>query len=348
MVYPKPLNKKTIERMCRESGLTEREREFLSGLFEGAASLYGIIQLKDLWKVYKELSGKTETPKIQRKDIYAISSILRREELDYRIYEIDELYTREKRDDKERFIVSRDILAGPRLDIFYKLLHQQCDKPFYVPDNLVSIKGRVTGEEETELKNYLDNLVSNSDVIPEYSPGEDKTIPSPYKGKKLSEIIHMSRHDRIMIKILTRDVSIGKKGAEKELEEYKENVEKPYSSRIMKSICFDAFTGRLNPREQIEDLMENLISVGVAMSLDEANHLLQLVSAFTNNSRLYINRGWTPVELNRMRMEANPGPLRIHIGEGIREAIRNGEISLEELREGLERQGLDVEFEFNN
>ena len=92
MSYPKPLSQKTLDKMYKESGLSKEKIEFLGKLFDGAAALYGIITLKDLWNVYKEYAEIVPAIRLHRKDIIAFSSIARREEHDYYIYEIDELY----------------------------------------------------------------------------------------------------------------------------------------------------------------------------------------------------------------------------------------------------------------
>ena len=89
MSYPKPLSQKTLDKMYKESGLSKEKIEFLGKLFDGAAALYGIITLKDLWNVYKEYAEKVPAIRLHRKDIIAFSSIARREEHDYYIYEID-------------------------------------------------------------------------------------------------------------------------------------------------------------------------------------------------------------------------------------------------------------------
>lgn len=63
MAYPKPLSEKSIRKMYDESGLIDEKIVFLRNLFEGAAFLYGVISMEELWDVYKELSEKTKTVK---------------------------------------------------------------------------------------------------------------------------------------------------------------------------------------------------------------------------------------------------------------------------------------------
>ena len=346
MTYPKPLSVKTIERMYRESGLTQEQREFLTGLFEGASFLYGVIQLKDLWSVYKELTGKIDAVKLQRKDIYAFSSIARREEHSYRIYEIDEFYTEEKRSDGERFLVLNEIVDDTGRDVFYHLVEEQGGKPFYVPENLLSIKGHIISEEEKMLRKYLDNLVSTSDTIATLPGNSGIREPSPYKGKKLSSFIHLSKYDRFEIMWLSGEVNGGRKTrSEKELETYRKKVEVPYSERIMVDLRMEAFTGWLVAQEMIKIFLDKLTEVGVEMSVVEANHLMSLVSDFINSSRLYANRGWTPKELFELQRKSNPGPMRMSFGPGMIQAMKEGNISIDELRKQCRAMGLNVEFE---
>ena len=54
MSYPKPLSQKTLDKMYKESNLSEEKIVFLRKLFDSASALYGIIPLCDLWEVYKE------------------------------------------------------------------------------------------------------------------------------------------------------------------------------------------------------------------------------------------------------------------------------------------------------
>ena len=346
MTYPKPLSVKTIERMYRESGLTQEQREFLSGLFEGASFLYGVIQLKDLWSVYRELTGKIDAVKLQRKDIYAFSSIARREEHSYRIYEIDEFYTEEKRSDGERFLVLNEIVDDTGRDVFYHLVEEQDGKPFYVPENLLSIKGHIISEEEKMLRKYLDNLVSTSDTIAPLPGNSGIREPSPYKGKKLSSFIHLSKYDKFEIQWLSGEVNCGRKTrSEKELEAYRKKVEVPYSERIMVDLRMEAFTGWLVAQEMIKIFLDKLTEVGVEMSVVEANHLMSLVSDFINSSRLYANRGWTPKELFELQRKSNPGPMRMSFGPGMIQAMKEGNISIDELRKQCRAMGLNVEFE---
>ena len=62
MAYPKPLSKKTIDKMYLDSGLTEEKITFLRRLFDGAAALYGVITL--------DVKGE-EKAKLTPEDLFA-------------------------------------------------------------------------------------------------------------------------------------------------------------------------------------------------------------------------------------------------------------------------------------
>ena len=78
MAYPRPLSEKTIAKMLTKEGITEKKSEFLHRLFLAAAKLYGVIDLEELWTVYKETAAQNKYPKITRKEYLAFSLIVRR------------------------------------------------------------------------------------------------------------------------------------------------------------------------------------------------------------------------------------------------------------------------------
>lgn len=164
MAYPKPLSEKSIARMYADSKHTEEKIDFLRCFFDGCAALYGSICLNDMWEVYKELSEKTEVVKLQRKDIIEFSSIARREVHDYCVYEIDELYSAEKRSDIHRYVILSEIISLAKIHVFYQLDEMQQGRPWYVPENLLSFKGHVVTPQEKKLVEYIENLKATSPV----------------------------------------------------------------------------------------------------------------------------------------------------------------------------------------
>ena len=155
MSYPKPLSEKSIAKLYADSKLTEEKIVFLWKFFDSCAALYGSICLNDMWEVYKELSEKTDVVKIQRNDIYKFSSIARREVHDYYVYEIDELYIDEKRVEKYRYVILKEIMDWGWYHLVYELTEKQMGKPFYVPENFLELKGHIVNPEEKRLFEYI-------------------------------------------------------------------------------------------------------------------------------------------------------------------------------------------------
>ena len=114
---------------------------------------------------------------------------------DYYIYEIDELYKEETRTPDERFIIYREVLDLITKKVFYVLDETAYNKPFYVPENLLDLKGHLVTKEEEELVRFIEEIQSNSPVL-EKRWNKNISKPSPYQGKKLKEIYALSDSDQ--------------------------------------------------------------------------------------------------------------------------------------------------------
>ncbi|MBR5032295.1 MAG: hypothetical protein IKX70_01315 [Treponema sp.] len=345
MAYPKPLSEKSISRMYADSKLTQEKIDFLRKFFDSCAALYGSICLNDMWEVYKELSEKTDIVKIQKKDVIEFSSIARREIHDYCVYEIDELYSAEKRVDKDRYVVLRDIIERASLQVFYQLDEMQQGRPWYVPENLLSFKGLIVTSQEKRLIEFIENLKATSPII-KNKWNEKLNKPSPHQGKKLKDFSFLSPDEEFEIEWLSGKCEHGpKKCQQKKLDEYLSTVQGTFAEKIFRDLRFGLFTGWRKFMDQIKHTMDELAESGVELSMDEANNFIQLIQDFVNNSHLYINRGWTPFELSEYgrKMDPKRKPV-ITLGPEIRKAIENGEVSIEDLKTQAKANGFDIQF----
>ena len=97
---------------------------------------------------------------IKRRELIDFSSIARRENVPYNVYEIDELYSAEKRAEIDREIVNKKLIkagyAGK--NIYYELAELQAGKPYYIPEDILSYAAGNTVPEETKLLNFLKKL----------------------------------------------------------------------------------------------------------------------------------------------------------------------------------------------
>lgn len=343
MAYPKPLSKKTIDKMYLDSGLTEEKITFLRRLFDGAAALYGVITLDNLLNVYREYASKIPAVRIHRKDIYNFSSIARREVHDYYVYEVDELYKEEQREDKYRYIIFHEIMDFIPNDAFYKIEELANKHSFYVPDNLLSLKGHVKSEAEDKLYNYIENIKANSPVLRNRFLKE-KTKPSPHQGKKLKDFTFLSDNEQFQLDWESGKIEGGpKKPQEHKLKKFWNFLGGSMAEKLFRIIRFNLFSGRLSLTYIINIVMGSLEEAGVVMSEKEFKKFISLLQEFNNNSHLYINRGWTPKELSQDMYRDYKGPTTLSLGPGIMKSINEGKIDFDELKAKAREMGINIE-----
>ncbi len=346
MSYPKPLSEKSIAKLYADSKLTEEKIAFLRKFFDSCAALYGSICLNDMWEVYKELSEKTDVVKIQRNDIYKFSSIARRELHDYYVYEIDEMYIDEKRVEKYRHVIFKEIMDMGWFQLVYELTEKQVGKPFYVPENFLEFKGHIVTPEEKRVFEYIENLKATSPFIRNLW-NEKMNKPSPHQGKKLKDFSYLDPSEANEIERLSGKSEDGpKKCQQKKLDEFMASVQGSFAEKIFRELRFSFFSGWFGYMDQIKHTMDSLYEVGVDFTEKEANRFMELIQDFMNNSHLYVNRGWTSSDLSAHRSVMNPNQKPVlTLGPGIKKAIENGDISLEHLMALAKAKGIEIELE---
>lgn len=341
MAYPKPLSQKTIDRMYRESGLTDEQIAFIGNLFDSAAALYGLITLSDLWSVYKEYAGRIPAVRIHRKDLAVFSSIARREEHDYYIYEIDEIYSDEPRSDMQRLVVLREIPDLLSKNAIYAIEDQSMGKDFYIPDNLLSLKGHVVTEAEKRLSDFIGNLRADAPELT--SRWKKESFPSPHLGKKLKDFSYLNEAEKYVLDWYSGKIEGGpKKVQTSKVNALLRNNSGTMAERFFRDLRIDVFCGLFSFTKDINAQIERLESVGVRLSANECKRFLSLLMEFNNSSHLYTNHGWAPSEMHSNSMRDYNGPLRLSFGPGIQKAIAEGKYSIDEFKARLEEMGIDV------
>lgn len=330
MAYPKPLSSKSIERLYRETGMSDEVRTFLHDLFAACVNLYGALPLRSVWDIYK-YTGMT-SPKIRRKDLVAFSSIVRREEQPYRIYEVEELYEGEPHQDLMRFIVSKDLVTNGyfRFFRFYEVMDNSADKPYYIPANLLEWKDPVPSKEETALLTFLGELKVTADqIIPRYGD----PLPNPYKGKKLKEFSYLTQMEQFEVDFMKRP---SQKNA------FLEECSGTEAEKLMRTYFGKVRLGLENPAANLKYLTEELNEVGVELTMDQFQELAQLTMDFNNNSHLWCNAGWTPADLSRAMFADGKNPV-ITLGPSYQQAFADGTLDREEIVRALRERGFEVQ-----
>lgn len=339
MATLKPLSEKNLAKQYAAAGIDTVQKDFLHKFFTACANLYGVIEIRDIWKIYKELIKHTDYPKIQRKQLIAFSAITMREIQPYSIFEIDDIYCDEPRSDLSRTLVKKSLVGrgqGRFMDI-YRLTESQTNKPFFVTDNFLSFAEEKDSAEGVSLKTFLDNLIVNEI---EYTTNWGKRIHCDHFGQKLKDFCYYDSFDKMEIENLNKIDKNGNNKNATQLETLLRELDIPASMKTFNQIKWRANIGFLSPAESIKYLLYDLKVMGVLLSDAELQELLTLLNNYNNNTHLLCNRGWKPMDLAHAM--APNAPLCINFGPGMQKAFANGDLDKNEIIEKLTSMGIKV------
>ncbi|MCQ2363020.1 MAG: hypothetical protein MJ041_01680 [Acidaminococcaceae bacterium] len=345
--YPKPLARKTLEK--RYQAFAPEKREFLTRFFTAAANLYGLVYLEELHRIYEELmrerkarghEDKNYVEGITWDEFVEFSAILRRDgEVAFYVYELTEFAEEEENDPKGRLIIYRDLVSTGRykLDDVGEMFEQQGDKDYYIPMQFLDYERHVVTPAEKKLKKFLENLKSVAQKVPLlFNNDEHEDAPYVYnkfKGSYLKNIRSVIRRDEVLVQGI---------GAEKMSYADRRrifNADGSYRTfaEQMLSMIYDTeqdpfyITGYA-----LKFYFGELERMGVELSNKQEGQLLNLITEYHNTLRLRSNRGFQPGELFRTGVQSNPNAVpQFLFGNGYKEMIRNGDLNLEELRQGI-------------
>lgn len=335
--YPKPLSEKSLQKKYAELNLDNEKIDFLKKFILAGTNLYGRISIRDIWEVYKELAEITSVPKIKRTDIIRISEILRREELPYFVYEVDELYCEESRENLEREFVSKYLVERGmgKFRWYYYVAEAQSCHNYYVPDNLLSISQMPITEQEQSLLEFIGKLKVNAK---EYKTRYGKTLKCPDRmGETLDSFSFMNAMEKFEYQYAKGKIQ-GVKGNPKEAQRLlDENNSKNEAEKIIDQIKWYGNIGHVSPTEIIQYTLEELGETGVELTEKQLEKLTQGIMNLHNYSHLMCIGGWRPVDLAK-QMEM---PTAISFGPGIKKAIAEGTMNKDELVKAIKDMGLE-------
>lgn len=307
MFYPKPLLPKTLERKYKEAGIGPKKREFLHQFFSAAAIWYGVVQVRDLWEVYRLYTSMETIPKLQRKDLVNFSAIVRREEeAPYYVYEIDELYSEEPRKDLERFVVNKEVTKyhgnNNRIMPLYDLLENRFDKPFYIPEHFSEFLDPKPPKIEKEFREFLGDLeVTRSQTVIRRESSHPQIVPCEHKGEKLRDFDFLDHIERFNYEWLSGDSGYTK-GRPKRAAEFLEDHRGPESEKLFRIFKWRLNIGNYTPPEAVKALTDELEEVGVQLNENQFLSLMAMTMHLNNTMHLWCNFGWTPEALGMLML----------------------------------------------
>ena len=339
MAYPKALSEKSIQKMLEKEGITEQKSAFLHQLFLAGAKLYGVVSLEDLWTVYKETAERNKYPKITKKQFTAFSLIARREDLIYRVYEIDELYD-EKRSDMLRLIILKDLKArgGVMMDMHYVVTDKSAEYPLYIPEDILSFAEDTYTKYEKKFLDYLGQLPCR--LRSTYNE-EGRKVKNENFRRKLKEISYADETDRFMLKDYEKGMKTNPGYYRKLLEELRQEIEKPVSLRIFENYVRNDKADWLDISRHLSITIQEIIEKTGNLKESEMEELAHLMTDLHNHTHLYSMHGWSPEELRRQYPPTTSRP-QISFGPNIRRMIEEGTYDRDELERMIREAGFEV------
>lgn len=338
MTYPKPLSEKTLLRMYEKANINEKKSEFLHNFFLASANLYGIVVLRHLCDIFEEVSKEYKVNDITKEDLISFSAIARREDAPYYVYEIDELYSEEKRCELDREIVHKSLVTPMRKkSMYYDLAEEQADKPYYIPKKFLSYVNPKISMDEINLLNYLKSLKVTAKTS-ENRYGRKFTCE--HIGKTLGNFSYRSFIENELYDYYNGAYSNHPSKNERYLNEIIENTSGSEAEKLVRRFKKVCNTGCEDLTQCCTDILDEINVVGVQLSEKQVKKLMNLLMIYNNNSHLWINRGWKPSTL--ARQSQHDMPTALSLGPGIQKEISEGKINREELEEYCRRFGIDL------
>ena len=340
MTYPKPLSQKSLDKMVKEANFSEDILSFLKDFFLACCNLYGQISIENMWEVYKELKQKSDVPTIHRKDLVTYSSIARREEHPYYVFEVDEIFT-DKRNDLYRHIVDKRLITfgQQKFETFYRLCDAAQNKPFFVPEDLLSYVKVKNNSYDRALLQFLGNLkITAKEVM----VGENK-VRVENRGKKLRNVHFYTYYEKLMMSYYKGELEDGpKKGNSKILARLQEDCRGPESEKLFRHFKLNNSAASFSVNDCIRLLVDEINEAGVQLDQRRFSDLVQLLMNCHNHSHLWCNRGWVPVELAQT-MSKHQGMPSISFGPGLQKLFEDGTLNKEQYIKAIQEQGFKVE-----
>ena len=330
MTYPKPLSQKSLDRMYAQAGIDAEMSEYLHKLFASCANLYGAIYIRDVWEFFHNTEGFPQ--KLRRKDLIAFSAIARREAQPYQIYELDEMYSGEKRRELYRIIIHQDlILYGPnRFYRVYYVLDEAFKRPPYIPADIFKFAEPFRSVQEEALERFLGRLRVTRD---EYVMPSGRVLPCVHKGQRLKDFSFLSYDDEFAFEHF--------KNKPQQLESLRRETAGNAAEKLVRKFVLQEKIGRLSTAKLVEYMLDELDEMGVDINDYQLERLMPHINDLHNSLNMWLLCGWSPNEL--AQKTSFSGTPMLTFGSGMQKAFADGTLDREQIVNEARKHGFIVE-----
>ena len=217
--------------------------------------MYGAIALQDIWTIYQQI--RHNCPKILKKDIITFSSIVRREEQPYYVFESEELYSEEPHIDSQWHLVSKELVSSGygKFMRFYDLMENLSPHPYYIPDDLLSYASTDSEPAQAELLSFLEDLRSTEkQCVPPYG----ESYPNENKGKRLMEFSFLNSDEVFDLSYYSKKPAI--------INEIMKNNQCSAAEKLYRKFCFRENVNCLDTTEIIDYIFKDIREMGVLLT----------------------------------------------------------------------------------
>ena len=342
----KPLSLKTLQNMYIKARINEDESILLHKYLLCFSNLYGCIQIKDLWDVFKQYKEK-----INKEKFFDFIDIAQREENEYYIFNLNEAYTGEtSTETKDKLLVNNSLIKRFELKFWYlHRLEEYKDERHgpYVPskDELFKFDHNLFYENTIGRKmiDFVSNLKASGFEYDKFNDAKEELLDvngKSIKGKPLKDIVCYNRWEKFEINYCKR---------ENEKEYLIKESSFTCAEKILKGI--ERWASIENPNNFTDSLTHVLDYInydfGADVSKNEIEEFIKIYIELTNNSNRWSMFGWSPNEL-RKTMPKLDGPIELQIGPNMQEMINNGDYNISDLEEAIKENNMNITLSKNN
>ena len=333
----RPLSEKTLNKLYAELGLPKEKTDLLHDYFLCFANLYGVIDVRDAWKVFLHYEGAGV---VRKKDFVAFSGIAQREPgHPYSILELREVYRAETSvDPADRLIVNnRLILPGHgKYTLIYNTMEHQCGKSFYMPEEkrefLSYVEDRFFLSPEGEkMVRFLGRLKTSGK-----RKGFDGKVKGaildvdgkPVAGKCLRDFVFYAYEEQFEINFARSETT---------KERFRSMFRKTALDKLLDRILIELQTGGYVYNSSMLDFLDQFARLldrdfGVSLNSAQFETFTKLFWSLNNRSHLWLNCGWQPEAL--FRSTGGGLPKYISVGPNLKKEFESGAMD----RDAFERQ----------
>jgi len=352
--HPKPLSAKTLAGRYEKLGLGDKKIAFLHKLFAAAANLYGLIELVELARVYRELGKvlkdniywqRQYVKGITKTDICRFSDVAKRDgSCSYEMYDSIEIFCDGNENAANRFLVARELIGKGRGKLYEvdRILDNINNSAGYcVPEDFLEYAEPVEAPEIGEIRKILYGLKSQAEEIPEDICSIDKVIiPNKWKGQCLKNVFARAEGDFHFYLLWGKKEYMPPKVYDILFDE--QGQCRNYADKVLRYLIYDTGRRQLD-KNALHILFKNLETVRAEDRKGEFNKLVQLYQNYNNNLRMRVNMGWKPVELAQKMLDSGQRPV-LQFGPGIKELFKSGQWNKEDfIKQVMKSKHMDDE-----